>query len=64
MSAIETDLAIVDTVQAELIECAPVPEPDGVRVIVPSEIVTPVERAAEATLEQTGAGPPPRLTDG
>lgn len=59
MSTDERDLTIIDTVTAELVECAPTPV-DVVLVPVPiAPETSPTERAREATIEQTGAGPPP-----
>ncbi len=63
MSTTETDLAIVDTVQAQLVECAPDPEIPVTPLPAPPEN-SPVEQAQQATIEQTGAGPPPRVTHG
>lgn len=52
-------LQIRDTITAELVEC-PVPEPDAPTTIPahPPDL-SPATVAAEATIEQTGAGPPP-----
>lgn len=54
-------MGIVDQVQAAMVECAPEPE---VRVetalpSTPLDAPAPPTAAAEATIEQTGADPPP-----
>jgi hypothetical protein len=63
--ACEGDLTVVDLVQAQLVECAP--DPDAVEAIVtlrqPMD-ASPVAEAMTATIEQTGADPPPRVTHG
>jgi hypothetical protein len=47
-----------DFVTAELIDCSP--EPEVLSVTVSEQpVASPVRDAMEATLEQTGAGPPP-----
>lgn len=55
----ETGNKIIDIVTAELVECAPAPEPVATTPLPTSPDASPVEHAAEATIEQTGAGPPP-----
>jgi hypothetical protein len=58
--ATEGDLGITDTVVAALVEClpeaptTPVPLPAG-------PTASPTQRAAEATIAQTGADPPPEV---
>jgi hypothetical protein len=52
---------VQDFVTAELVECAP--EPEVLSVTVSEQpVASPVRDAMEATLEQTGAGPPPNRT--
>jgi hypothetical protein len=53
---------VQDFVTAELVECAPAPELLSVTVSE-QPVASPVRDAMEATLEQTGAGPPPRAGD-
>jgi hypothetical protein len=54
----ETGSKISDTVEVALVDCTP--EPECVDAPVPtSDSVTPIEQSAEATIEQTGADPPP-----
>jgi len=60
--ATEGDLAIVDHVEAQLVECAP--EPAVTTPIRVPESCSPVQQAMTATIEQTGADPPPRGTHG
>ncbi len=62
MSTIEVAPVFVDTVQAQLVECAPDPEIPVTPLPAPPEH-SPVEQAQHATIEQTGAGPP-RVTHG
>jgi hypothetical protein len=60
----EANLGILDIVTAELVECAP-DEPPSVKTdLPPAPDQSPVQRAAEATLAQTGADPPPGVTRG
>jgi len=60
MATEEAGQKIVDLVTAELVECQP--DAADVRVAVPvvTSAASPVEVAAQATIEQTGADPPPR----
>lgn len=54
----ELGVGVTDIVTAELVECAvPASTPD--QPIVSSPDASPTEQAADATIEQTGAGPPP-----
>lgn len=58
--ATEVGPKIVDIVTAELVECQPPPEaPKELSVLVSPEVATPTQQAAQATIEQTGADPPP-----
>jgi hypothetical protein len=51
------NMGIADVVQAAMVECAPeAPEP---QTTVPLGAPAPPMAAAEATIEQTGADPPP-----
>jgi len=54
----ELGTAITDTVEAQLVEC--VPPPDEAPHLLVSVDVTPTAQAQDATIEQTGAGPPPK----
>lgn len=56
----EGDLAIVDLVQAQLVECAPEPAslPLNPVTVTPLDD-SPVQQAMTATIETTGADPPP-----
>lgn len=57
----ERSAIVTDRVEAVLVECT-VPEPpvpESPRVPATPD-ASPTARAAEATIEQTGAGPPPR----
>jgi hypothetical protein len=61
--ATEAAAKIVDFVEAQLIEC--VPEPDSVVCVIPDPPdQSPVEASAHATIEQTGADPPPEVSRG
>lgn len=59
--AVTDPLSVIDLVTAELVECAP--EPEGavlaVSVIAAPEI-SPAQAKQAATIEHTGADPPPR----
>ena len=56
--ATEAAAHITDLVTVQLVECAS--EPESVPCVVPEPPDTsPVEAAANATIEQTGADPPP-----
>ena len=55
----EIPTLVTDRVTAELVECAPPPEtPDAALPPPPEE--TPTAQSQDATIEQTGAGPPPK----
>jgi hypothetical protein len=61
----EGDLGVSDIVMAELVECAPPPDIPRDTIDLPDQPdQTPVQRAAEATIAQTGADPPPMVTCG
>lgn len=55
----ETPLAVHDRVTAELVDCPPPPAPDAPPPAASTDDDSPTDQAAEATIEQTGAGPPP-----
>jgi hypothetical protein len=61
MASTEAGPKIVDLVTAELVECQP--DAADLRVAVAVEAVpleaSPTQQAAQATIEQTGADPPP-----
>lgn len=60
MASTEAGPKIVDLVTAELVERQP--EPETATSVCPQPETaadSPVRRAAEATIEQTGADPPP-----
>lgn len=54
----ELGTAVTDTVVAEMVEC--VPPQDQTPHLLVSVDVTPTAQAQDATIEQTGAGPPPK----
>lgn len=56
---IEAGSKIADLVTAEIVECAPEPEAPQTVVLPDAPDVSPVQQAAQATIEQTGADPPP-----
>ncbi len=60
MSMVEGIAQISDVAVAELVECAPPPDAPLVVVLPTPPGATPVTDAMAATIEQTGAGPPPR----
>lgn len=60
MSFEEGIAQISDVVAATLVECVPVPDVQADIVMPVSPDASPVAEAMHATLEQTGAGPPPR----
>jgi len=63
MAVTEGAAKIQDIVTAELVECAP-PETPEVCVQPSAEVASPTDRAREATIEQTGADPPPAVSRG
>ena len=57
----EPRIAVSDVIYAELVDCTPEPEatvPVPVPAVAPA---SPVQKARHATIEQTGADPPPGL---
>lgn len=62
MSLAERPVTVRDIVTAELVECTPDPQaaPAVSRLRAPHVDASPTEKSAEATIEQTGAGPPPK----
>ena len=61
MGTTEAGSKISDHVEAALVECVPEPEPLAVDVSAqPLDAPTPTIAAQDATIEQTGAGPPPK----
>ena len=60
----ESALGMMDVIMAQLVECAP-DEPESVKTeLPPAPDQTPAQRAAEATIAQTGADPPPGVIHG
>ena len=57
---IENDLTVSDHVTAALVECVPEPEPAPDVPVPAADPATPIAVALDATIEQTGAGPPPK----
>lgn len=55
----ESGIGIGDLVVAQLIECQPEPALVAVPVPDPPDGASPTQRAAQATIGQTGADPPP-----
>ena len=56
----QSETAISDTVTAALVDCLPAPAVVVLAPAVPPRPdESPVTRARAATIEQTGAGPPP-----
>lgn len=65
MGTEEAGLGIGDVVYAELVDCTPPAAPEPDLCAQPTETVhSPTEKAAAATIEQTGADPPPVVTRG
>jgi hypothetical protein len=60
----EANLGILDIVIAELVECAPEDPPSVKTELPPAPDQSPVQRAADATIAQTGADPPPGVMRG
>jgi hypothetical protein len=58
MAMDELGVGVMDTVVAELVECTP-PEPQTVQELPESPDATPTAQSQDATIEQTGSGPPP-----
>lgn len=61
---IEAETSIVDTVIAELVDCAPAPTPPIQHELVQPASVSPVDRAREASIQHVGAEPPPAVAHG
>jgi hypothetical protein len=60
MGMVEGGGKIMDLVEAQLVECATEPaETLSADVSAQSDVPSTTQKAAEATLEQTGADPPP-----
>ena len=59
MGMVEGGGKLCDLVEAQLIECAPDPETLSVDVSAVPEATSPVQQAQDATIETTGADPPP-----
>lgn len=59
MGMIERSGKIVDLVEAQLVECAPEPDVLSTDVSLQLDAPSPTQKAAAATIEQTGADPPP-----
>lgn len=64
MATEESGLGVSDIVQAELVDCVPVSAAADLAVAVQAMHVagvdSPTQQAAQATLTQTGADPPPQ----
>ncbi len=60
MATTEYAANIADLVSAELVDCAPpVADEAPASPLAPVDAATPIQQAQDATIEQTGAGPPP-----
>lgn len=59
MGMIEGGGKIGDHVSAQLVDCVPEPEVLSADVSAQTDAPSPTEKAADATIEQTGADPPP-----
>ena len=59
MALDEGSVGVTDKVQAELVDCTPEPTVMDTPLPVMPE-ASPTEQSQDATIEQTGAGPPPR----
>jgi hypothetical protein len=57
MGTDEAPVSVQDLVVAELVDCTPPPAPETPVPTAPES--SPTQRAAEATIESTGADPPP-----
>jgi hypothetical protein len=57
MGADESPVTVQDLVVAELVDCTPPPAPETPVPASPES--SPTQKAAEATIESTGADPPP-----
>jgi hypothetical protein len=55
----ELGVGVVDHVTAEMVECGP-PLDGETPTPIQSTDATPTAQAQDATIEQTGAGPPPK----
>lgn len=56
-------IAVRDIVIAEMVDCVPETPPDAPTLVTQTpDAPSPVAVAREATLAQTGADPPPRVT--
>lgn len=58
MAIEEPAVGVTDICEAQMVECVPQPEPDAPLPVTPDE--TPTAQSQDATIEQTGAGPPPK----
>lgn len=59
MAIEELGTSVADKVEAQLVDCTP--QPDAVDTPVPvNPDETPTAHSQDATIEQTGAGPPPK----
>jgi len=52
-------IGVLDIVEAQMVECVPPPEPEPVRPELSAVTDSPTAQMMDATIEQTGAGPPP-----
>lgn len=60
MAIEELGTAVTDKVEAQLVDCTPQPESETATPVGMNDGVSPTEQAQAATVEQTGAGPPPK----
>lgn len=58
----EAPIGVQDVVVAQMVECAPVANADAPAPVVTGLEVSPVAASMAATIEQTGADPPPLRT--
>ena len=58
--AVEAGIGILDVVEAQMVECVPpAPAREDAELPPPADD-TPIAKSQHATIEQTGAGPPPK----
>jgi hypothetical protein len=53
-------IGVLDIVEAQLVECVPPADPEPVRPELCPVTDSPIAQMMDATIEQTGAGPPPK----
>ena len=59
MALEEAGSSVTDHVTAEMVECVPA-EPVSTSPLPEAPDATPTAQSQDATIEQTGAGPPPK----